>query len=74
MYISIGIDQMSFKIQAYKTSTKNPMLCSPNQYICSLICSNIKLFIKAGKDAWTSDLKCCNCVVCPAEGNLFFNN
>ncbi len=35
--------------------------------LCSLI---LKLYFKAGKNAWPSDLKWCNYIVCPAEGGL----
>ncbi len=34
----------------------------------------LQLFFKTGKNAWTSDVKWCNYVVCPADGGLLFNN
>ncbi len=42
--------------------------------ICSPICANIKTVSEAKKNAWTSDLKWCNDILCPAEGNLLSNN
>ncbi len=37
------------------------------QCVCSPMCTNIKHVFKDGKNAWTSDLKWCNYIVCPAE-------
>ncbi len=33
----------------------------------------LKLFFKAGKNAWTHYLKWCNHTVCPAESDLLIN-
>ncbi len=40
------------------------------QYVCSPICADIKIVFKARKNARMGDLKCCNYIVCPAEGTL----
>ncbi len=34
----------------------------------------LKLFFKAGKNVWTSDLEWCNFVGSPAEGDSLFNS
>ncbi len=39
------------------------------QRTCSPISADIEIVVKAGKKAWTSCLKCCNHVVCPAGGS-----
>ncbi len=44
------------------------------QSMCSLIGANIKTVFLRPKNAWTSDLKWSNYVVCPAEGGQLFNN
>ncbi len=42
--------------------------------ICSPISADIKTVSKAGKNAWTSDFKWCNYIICPLEGSPLFNN
>ncbi len=37
------------------------------QPLCSLIGADIDATFKTGKNAWISDLKRCNYLVCPAE-------
>ncbi len=51
-----------------------PLSAYHRSYIKINICSQIKLFCEAENNAWTSDLKWCNYVVCPAEGDLLFKN
>ncbi len=41
--------------------------------MCSSYALILKLFFKAGKNAWTSDLQLRNFVVGPAEGVSLFN-
>ncbi len=42
--------------------------------ICSPLSADIKIvFLRLIKNAWTSDLKWCNHVVCPTEGGPLFN-
>ncbi len=34
----------------------------------------VKLLFKPQKNPWTTDLKWCNYIVCPAEGGQLFKN
>ncbi len=42
--------------------------------ICSLLYADLNGVSKDQKKAWTSDLKWCNYVVSPAEGDLLFSS
>ncbi len=44
------------------------------QRICSHISPDTNVFFKAGKNAWTGNLKLCSFIVCPAEGGTLFND
>ncbi len=55
------------------------LISAYHRYICVRIyvlwyALIFKVFFKTGKNAWTSELKCCICVICPAKGDLLFNN
>ncbi len=41
--------------------------------ICSLVSTDTKTCFWVERNAWTSNLKWCNHVVCPAEGGPLFN-
>ncbi len=41
--------------------------------IC-VMCADNKTFCKVGKNAWTSDMKLCNYIVCSAEGSPLCNS